>query len=160
MHVHLPSTMVYFFPLPLDSTSNVRSSIIVTFLASFFAFFMVPSLSPFFVLVLAVQVFFGMFPTSGSVRPLALLFIGLGLLLAPTVASPVATELPTSWGVVILVCGLVGLRLAWRLQGGDASGARAWCLLMALLSLPSLPYSLPVALPALFGAWRLWEGVR
>ena len=90
----------------------------------------------------------------------ALLFIGLGLLLAPTADSPVAIELPTSWGVVILVCGLVGLRLAWRLQGGDASGARAWCLLMALLSLPSLPYSLPVALPALFGAWRLWEGVR
>jgi len=89
----------------------------------------------------------------------ALLFIGLGLLLAPTADSPVAIELPTSWGVVILVCGLVGLRLAWRLQGGDASGARAWCLLMALLSLPSLPYSLPVALPALFGAWRLWEGV-
>ena len=88
----------------------------------------------------------------------ALLFIGLGLLLAPAGASPVA--LPASWGIVILVCGLVGLRLAWRLQGGDASGARAWCLLMTLLSLPSLPYSLPVALPALFGAWRLWGGSR
>ncbi|MDP7538778.1 MAG: hypothetical protein QF421_04645, partial [Candidatus Poseidoniia archaeon] len=57
-------------------------------------------------------------------------------------------------------CGLVGLRLAWRLQGGDANGARAWCLLMALISIPKLPLSLPVALPALFGAWRLWGGVR
>ena len=90
----------------------------------------------------------------------ALLFIGLGLLLAPAGESPVGTGLPSSWAVVILVCGLAGLRLAWRLQGGDASGARAWCLLMALLSLPTLPYSLPVALPALFGAWRLWGGVR
>ena len=85
----------------------------------------------------------------------ALLFIGLGLLLAPAGESPMS-----SWAVVILVCGLAGLRLAWRLQGGDASGARAWCLLMALLSLPTLPYSLPVALPALFGAWRLWGGSR
>ena len=90
----------------------------------------------------------------------ALLFIGLGLLLAPTAGSPVETGLPTSWGVVILVCGLAGLRLAWRLQGGDAGGVRAWCVLMALLSLPTLPYSLPVALPALFGAWRLWGGGR
>ena len=90
----------------------------------------------------------------------ALLFIGLGLLLAPTADSPVTTGLPSSWAVVILLCGLAGLRLAWRLQGGDASGARAWCLLMALLSLPTLPYSLPVALPALFGAWRLWGGSR
>ncbi|OIR12585.1 MAG: hypothetical protein BEU05_03085 [Marine Group III euryarchaeote CG-Bathy2] len=89
---------------------------------------------------------------------IALLFIGLGLLLAPAGESPVA--LPSSWALVILLCGLAGLRLAWRLQGGDASGARAWCLLMALFSLPSLPYSLPVALPALFGAWRLWGGVR
>ena len=89
----------------------------------------------------------------------ALLFIGLGLMLAPMTDSPVTTEMPTSWAVVILICGLAGLRLARRLQGGDATGARAWCLLMALLSLPSLPYSLPVALPALFGAWRLW-GVR
>ena len=89
----------------------------------------------------------------------ALFFIGLGLL-ASSGESPAGVELPMSWAVVILICGLVGLRLAWRLQGGDASGARAWCLLMALLSLPSLPYSLPVALPALFGAWRLWEGVR
>jgi len=75
----------------------------------------------------------------------ALLFIGLGLLLAPAGESPVGTGLPSSWAVVILVCGLAGLRLAWRLQGGDASGARAWCLLMALLSLPTLPYSAALA---------------
>ena len=99
-------------------------------------------------------------PDAVASAAVALLFIGLGLLLAPAGESPVGTGLPSSWAVVILVCGLAGLRLAWRLQGGDASGARAWCLLMALLSLPTLPYSLPVALPALFGAWRLWGGVR
>ncbi|MCH2447589.1 MAG: hypothetical protein MK219_00835 [Candidatus Poseidoniia archaeon] len=104
----------------------------------------------------------GDFPAVAAVAStaVALLFIGLGLLLAPPGDSLAGVELPTSWAVVILICGLAGLRLAWRLQGGDATGARAWCLLMALLSLPSLPYSLPVALPALFGAWRLWGGVR
>ncbi len=104
----------------------------------------------------------GDFPAVAAVAStaVALLFIGLGLLLAPPGDSLAGVELPTSWAVVILICGLAGLRLAWRLQEGDATGARAWCLLMALLSLPSLPYSLPVALPALFGAWRLWGGVR
>ena len=98
----------------------------------------------------------GDFPAVAAVAStaVALFFIGLAPLLAPT------AQLPTSWGVVIMFCGLVGLRLAWRLQGGDANGARAWCLLMALISIPKLPLSLPVALPALFGAWRLWGGVR